>query len=392
MHWGNLMIGKFSRLAGLIGFTLVLSNLSGCAIYHWFSPSDTVPPAPLIKFTPTQQVRELWSVDVGESRNAPMTPAVLPDGEIYAASDKGSLERIDEKGHVVWRIHTRHDLSGGVGADKNIEVVGAYDGTVLAYDSNGKLLWHAQASNQIVGVPAISNQYVVVRSLDGHVEAFSRKDGKSVWNIERELPPLIIKSHSGPVINGTLVWVGYPGGRLIGIDLLNGNEVFDLRVAEPRGATDIDRAVDVTGAPVITRNNNICAVAYQGRLACFDGHTGNLVWGRSLSSSAGITASEKDLFVSGQNGSVYAFDFTTGASLWRQPALRGRSLSTPQVWGDFVVVGDYQGYIHFIYKSSGIFAARLSTDGTPVVIRPQFAARGLVIQTTGGTLSEITLQ
>ncbi|MBU6460251.1 MAG: outer membrane protein assembly factor BamB [Proteobacteria bacterium] len=385
------MIGKFARLLGWFFFSLMLLSLGGCAIYHWFSPVDTVPPAPLVKFTPTQQIRRIWSVDVGKNLDAPMTPVVMPDGSVYAASDKGILMRVNKNGQVQWTIHTHHLLSAGVGADAQMEVVGGYDGTVLAYDPQGKLLWHAQASTQIVGPPAIGRGKVIVKCLNGHVEAFSQSNGQPVWDVEQQLPPLIIKSHAGPLIVGKRVFVGYPGGKLIGFNIENGDKLLDLSIAEPKGSTDIERAVDVTASPVMIQNN-ICAVAYQGRLACFERDGGNLVWERSVSSSAGIAVEGHVLFVSGQNGSVYAYDSATGASLWRQPALRNRSLSSPLAWGSFVVVGDYQGYVHLLSKVDGSFVARISTDDTPIVVRPQPTSRGFIVQTTGGRLIELTLK
>ena len=79
--------------------------------------------------------------------------------------------------------------------------------------------------------------------------------------------------------------VGESGGKLSVLNLASGDLLWDANVALARGATEIDRVVDVASPPVFDRGQ-ICAVAYQGRLTCFDARSAAPMWSREVSSSA----------------------------------------------------------------------------------------------------------
>ena len=64
----------------------------------------------------------------------------------------------------------------------------------------------------------------------------------------------------------------------------------------------------------------------------------------------------------------------------------------PMPLGDYVAVGDYQGYVHFLSRSDGAFAARIATDGSAILQAPVRAGDGVLVQTRNGTLYHIGLR
>jgi outer membrane protein assembly factor BamB len=178
----------------------------------------------------------------------------------------------------------------------------------------------------------------------------------------------------------------------VALNLANGGVGWESVVALPKGTTELERVADVIGLPIVD-GRQVCAVAFQGRVACFDAQAGTTNWARDLSSYSGMAADNRNLYITDDRNAVVALDKTSGASLWKQDKLSGRSVSAPAALGRYVVVGDFQGYLHFLSREDGSFAARIATDGSPIVAPPvavDFTT--LVAQTRNGGVYAITLQ
>ncbi|HVE50033.1 MAG TPA: PQQ-binding-like beta-propeller repeat protein, partial [Casimicrobiaceae bacterium] len=245
-------------------------------------------PGPLPELTATATPVIAWQVSVGRSR-----PGIAPDiveKSVFVAAADGTLARIDaETGRTAWRSSTVRAISAGPGANATLVVVGTDKGDVLAFDANdGKALWTARVSSEVIAPPLISEGTIVVTSGDGRIYAFDT-DGKTRWVHQRTNPPLTVRNTAGTVASRGGLFVGTAGGRLLAMDLKSGIVGWDGTVAVPRGATELERIADVTSIPVI-EERQACAVAYQGRLACFEIVRGSLNWTRDVSSLSGIAA------------------------------------------------------------------------------------------------------
>lgn len=347
--------------------------------------------APLSPLTATAEVRTLWSASVGKSGDYTFTPAAVGDS-VYAASQNGSLVRLED-GKVRWKINVGQQLSAGVGSNGRIVVVGTPKGGVLAYSADdGKALWQAQVSSEVLAAPAVGDDGVAVKSGDNQIHLLNLGDGSRKWVYQRATPPLSVRSAGSPVFADRYLFVGYPGGKLVALSMQNGAPVWEGAVALPKGATELDRVADIVAPPVV-EGRQICAVAFQGRVACFDmGQGGAMVWSREMSSVAGLAMDGRYLFVSDDKGVVYGLDLLSGGSLWKQDKLKNRRLSAPLVRHGLVTVADAQGIVHFLSREDGSFVARQKTDGTPVVAPLQMLGSSVLIQTTGGTVSAIEAQ
>ena len=351
-----------------------------------FGKSNKPGPLPTLNATATPQLN--WQINVGKATPG-LAPAITASA-LYAAAADGTLVRVDAaSGRVVWRINAGQKISAGPGADDSHVVVGTDKGDVLAFDADGKAEWTARVSSEVIAPPRLSDGIVVVFSGDGRIYGLTAVDGKTKWVHQRSNPSLTIRNVAGGVTSRGGLFAGTAGGHLLALDVATGNVGWDATVASPKGATELERIADVTSLPYVD-DRQVCAVAYQGRIACFDVVSGNLLWSRDLSSLSGLTGDPRNLYVSDDKGAVHALDKSSGASVWKQDALAARRVGGPQLIGDYVGVVDVEGYLHLLARSDGAYVGRLATDGQPATTQPMVLAGSGLWLSDGGNLYSVT--
>jgi outer membrane protein assembly factor BamB len=366
--------------------------LSGCSSWNplvalGIKSEPVHKPTPLAPINERVKVSAAWTANVGKSQGYAFRP-VADRGRIYAAAGDGAIVALDETtGRVASRIETKKRLSGGLSAGSDKILAGTAKGEVVALDPAGKTLWTAAVAGEIIAPPAISKSIVVARTSDGRIFGINADDGKRVWVFQRPTPSLLLRSEAGVLALGGDVVAGYPNGKLIALDIDDGKLTWEASVALPRGTTELERIADVAGLPVID-GGNVCAAAFQGKVACFEIQTRNLVWSKDLSSALDIAHDAKNLYVVDDSNKVHALDKGSGASVWAQDKLMYRKLTSPVVAGSYVVVGDGFGYIHVLAADNGEIVGRLATDGSAVSsIIP--AGSGVIVQTANGSVVSV---
>ena len=348
--------------------------------------SKKLEPVPEIKATATPQI--VWKVEIGKA-SAGLAPAVTPVA-IYAAAASGTVMRVDPAtGATVWRIDAGKRLAAGVGADATLIAVGTDKGDVLAFDTDGKPQWQAKISSEVIGPPKIGEGTVVVWSGDGRIYGLSAADGKTKWVYQRTNPPLVVRNYAGGVISRGGLLSGTAGGKLLAMDLATGAIGWEGNVATPKGATELERIADVTSLPLV-EERQVCAVAYQGRVACFEILRGQLNWTRDVSSLTGLAADSRYVYVADDTGAVHALDKVTGASAWKQEKLKGRRIGGPQLAGDHVAVFDREGYVYLLERADGNVVGFTATDGTEPTAQAALSGANAIWQSEGGTLYAVT--
>ncbi len=374
---------RLARLAAL----LAPAALAGCGVFGIGSSSDAPKPTPLTEIKATVTPKAAWSVSVGKSAGFGLQPD-LEGGRVYAAAADGTVSILDEDtGRVVTRFDAKKKISGGIAVEDSVILVGTIKGEVLAFDVTGKPLWTTNLAGEVIAPASVSRKVAVVRTADGRIFGLDLADGKRKWVYQRPTPSLLLRSDVGAKAAGGDVVAGFPGGKLIALDIDDGKLTWEVTVMQPRGATELERIADVAGIPALD-GTRVCAAAFQGKVACFEIQTRNLVWARDVGSSRGLAVDGKNVYVADDTGNMHALDKGTGASVWKQDKLAYRRLGTPVIVNGNVVVGDGQGYLHVLSAADGSFIGRLATDGTPVnALLP--AAGGLIAQTSGGTVVSV---
>lgn len=372
---------RFCLLLGLLGL------LAGCSLFG----SSKAKPTPLTPINERLTVHPDWQVAVGKAGNFTFLPS-SGGPVVLAASYDGTLLRMDD-GKEVWKTTAGQKLSSGVASNGRLVAVGTYKGDVLTFDfDSGKPVWSVNVKGELVAPPAISEGLVIVRTSDNRVIALDTIDGKQRWNYQRTNPPLAVRSVAPPLPFGPFVLVGMPGGKIYALALQNGAPAWEGTVSVPRGATELDRVSDVVTVPAV-QGPQMCAVAFQGKAACFDMQGGTQMWSREVSSVAGITMDDRRVFVPDEQGVVHAFDRMSGASIWRQDRLKYRNLSAPVALPMGLVVGDGEGFVHVLDRDTGEFVGRLNVGGKGVMsVLPALGPNTAVLQTRSGNLMAITLQ
>ena len=359
--------------------------LGGCA--SWFSSDSSGPkPAPLTAISNAKPVRVLWSASVPAAGHFFFSPALAGDS-VYAAGQDGTVARLDAaSGRLRWRVDLGTRLSAGVGSDGRLVAVATDEGEVFALDAqNGSVRWRAHVSSEVLAAPAIGDGLVLVRSADSRIFAFGADDGKRRWVYQHAAASLVVRAPAGLSIQGDTAYAGFPGGKLVAIALENGGPRWEATVAVPHGATELERVTDVEGVPAL-QDREVCAAAYQGKVACFDVRNGNQIWSREVSSITGVSLDARYAYVSDDKGSVYAFDRSDGRSVWKQDKLSNRETSLPLPLDSDIVVGDLEGYVHFLARESGAFVARFATDEGAIRAAPIRLPTGVLVQTLDGSL------
>ncbi len=295
----------------------------------------------------------------------------LDGGTIFAASRDGDVVAIDATtGRTRWTQDTKADLAAGPGVGGSVIAVGSSDGKVIALDAaSGKKLWAVGVSSEVLAAPLVTADRVIVRTVDGRVHALDAQTGKSQWVAEEPVPKLSLRGTAAPVLAKDNVVAGFDSGKVIAFTLGSGDVAWQAQVATPDGRSELDRLADMDSAVQVDGNDGF-AVGYQGRVVMLALDSGQVWWSRDLSSYRAPAIDDTQLYVATSDGSVVALRRRDGTVVWQQDGLKRRGLSAPAVVGNAVVVGDFDGYLHWLDRDSGKFVAREHPGSARISMAP----------------------
>ncbi len=293
-------------------------------------------------------------------------------------------------------------ISAGIGGNEDVWLVATRDAYVIAIDARGrKQRWRTRVSSEVLARPIIYKDSVIVRTIDGKIISLGLDDGKIRWQYQRAIPDLTLRGTSEPVVSRGRIFAGLADGRLIAISPDNGEVIWDVALAIPTGRSEIQRLVDIDGDAELY-GRVLYAASYQGRIAAIDVERGQFLWARDFSTHTGVVVDEKVLYSSDSNGHIWALDRLNGATIWKQDKLAYRKLTRPTIIGDYLAVGDFEGYVHLLSRYDGHFVARYQLGqydhlgwelATGIIVPPIVKDKDrLVIITRGGILYSLALR
>ena len=370
----------------------VLGLLPGCGI---FRDEPAVRPAELENFDSSIDLRRVWRVNVGNGQGDKynrLTPAIAGDS-IYAASNNGTIMALTrDDGRRQWRTRLRNTvITGGVGLGGNKLFVGTEDSRVIALDqAAGDLLWETTVASEVLSTPASNGRVVVVQSVDGTLTGLDADTGTQLWLYESTVPALSLRGSSSPFIVQNFVIAAFGNGSVVSVALDNGTLRWEQRIAIPTGRSEIDRLVDIDGELHVDAAGSLIVPSYQGFLAALDPITGQMRWRVEESSAQGAASGFGNIYVVDARSRLKAYRVGQQAPLWSNEQLFLRQLSTPVTIGNYVVVGDFEGHIHYISQVNGAFAGRIRIDRKG--IRAPMLARNDVLYVYGNSGDLAALQ
>lgn len=365
---------------------LVLIGLSGCG---WFSKDNTRIPTELHAITQTLNVREVWSESMGDGtgdKYLKLHP-LLTEDTLYVVNAKGVVMALEARqGERLWEVDTKVAVSAGINGDEELLVFGTEDGDAIALSAeDARERWRIRLSSEVMAVSRADFGIIAVRTNDSKVFGLDTHSGDQIWQLGRKAPVLTLKGMSIPMVNSGNLVVGFDDGKLGVFSMLRGQSLWQTTLGVPKGRSELERMVDIDGA-IKVRDGIIYAVGFHSQVAAVTLIEGKVLWSRNLSSHRGLDVDESRLYVTDDDSQVWAFDRRTGASLWKQDKLRYRKLTSPVAIADYVIVGDYEGYVHWLAKSDGEFVARTLVDGEGILTAPVVHGSRAYVFGTGGDL------
>ncbi len=359
------------RAFGLIVSVLLLSACAGGGGLQVIEP-----PAELTEIVPELKVERIWSADVGSGTNEfYLNLGPLVDGErVFAADAEGRVYAFDaESGRELWQIDLEANISSAPGDGGTLILLGGDAEVYALAKEDGSVRWRAPVSGEVLAAPTRSGQKVLARSVDGNLFALDVTSGEQLWRYAQAVPTLSLRGQAAPVPFGNYAAIGYANGRLVAVELDSGAPVWESTVAVPRGRTDLERMVDVDSTPVI-RDGVAHVAAFQGRVATIALRDGEVIWAREIPSHQPVASTEQQLFVTDDSSDLWSLSRYNGGTLWRTEALHARRLTAPVVQGNYLLVGDLDGYLHWLAQDDGRLVARVSVGGERILAAPVVAA------------------
>lgn len=357
--------------------------MSGCS---WFSKKTGNEPLELVDFKETLDLDKVWSHGIGEGQNkgfSSLTPALDGDA-IYAVDYEGLVVAMNSQtGKKLWKrtINESKDglwaqsknffyaadpnrqIVGGIAAENGLLLVATYAGEVMALSKEtGDELWRKQLPGEVVSAPRTNGSVVAAQTVNGKLFALDAKTGEQLWFYDNPPPVLTLRGTPSPIVTDTAIYAGFSNGRVMAFNPANGLILWEQRIASPKGRSELERMVDIHSSPII-RDGVIYVGTYQGRISALARGTGKPLWGQDGSTSENIALSGDKLYVAHADGKLVAYNSTTGEQVWSNEKMLRRLLNGPQVFGDYVAVVDFEGYMHVVNQSDGEFVARTKVDG-----------------------------
>lgn len=373
---------------------VVLGALAGCA-----SEEDTIimAPVPMVtsEFTPTTQ----WSTSIGDGVGhyfSKLSPEYAYD-KVFIASRDGLVKALNPKtGKELWKTDLEQDgtmrLSGGIAAAYSQIYIGSENGLVTALnEATGELVWQVKVDGEVLAAPAADANMIIVNTSRGTLVSLDQATGEQKWTISTEVPNLTLRGDSKPVaVSGGVFW-GTSGGRLAAAIVERGQLIWQQPIGMPKGATEIDRLVDVDASPVVI-GGMLYAVGFNGQLIAIDLRSGKPAWKRNYSSATDMASDGGRLFVVTDKDHVVAVDTRSGTELWSNKQLEHRLLTAPAIINGYLVLGDSEGYLHWIDRSSGEFVAQQLVDKSGFAVSPLAVDDGYVSITRNGNVKKLTIK
>ncbi len=358
-----------------------------------FGADNLEPPAVLKEYKAELNPEVLWKESIGKgpgTRQYKLVPLVT-EKSIFVADNEGLVRALDPRtGKEQWEVETELPLSAGPALDRDTLVFVSSHAEVIALNPvTGKQLWKTRVSSEVLSIPLIADGTVVVRSVDGHMVALNEADGHRRWDFDRSVPALSLRGSGKPVVDGELLIAGFDNGKLLALRLRDGRQIWEVSIAMPQGRSEVDRLVDLDSDPLV-QDGIIYIASYNGGISAAQTNNGNIVWrNEDISAYSGMSQEGRYLYLTNPESDVYQLDQRTGKALWKQKELHQRRMTAAVAYGDYVVVGDFEGYLHWLSVSDGRQLARLQVDSDGIAVTPVVKDNIVYVYAQDGTLAAL---
>lgn len=342
-------------------------------------------PAKLGSFIEKVKFQRSWKTSSGKitKQNKQIQP-LLVDTTLYVASSEGVITAIDaETGKQAWKRKLKLPVSAGIGYGEGLVLAGTENGEVVAlYASNGNPAWVGDAKGGVLASPAGGQNIVVVPTSGNRLVGLSATDGSKIWTLQEATPRLLLRGRGRPLVVSDVVFAGFDNGKIMLIRLDNGQRLWEVRVGDAVGKTEIERLADVDARPILL-NDTVYAAAYHSKIIAINAPSARMIWENEISTNKDMDVDDDNLYAIGENDVVYAVNLQSGETVWEQDKFLNRGLTPPAVMGNYVLIGDQEGYLHILDAKTGEIVGRAKTGGE-LLAQPVTKGLSAWVQTVDG--------
>ncbi|MWP62360.1 outer membrane protein assembly factor BamB [Gilliamella sp. Pas-s25] len=374
-------------------------SLAGCSLFGGEEEIVQISPSPAVNNQfPIQQV---WrNSTAGNTHIYSLLGPINYDNAIYVASRSGQVKAIDLiSGKTIWDVNLSQStlfssktalFSGGVSADDKYVYVGSERAVVYALDRNsGKVVWEKTVKGEVLARPVPAEDKLIIHTANGILQGLNRDTGDYLWDVSFDVPALSLRGNSTPTIAHGAAIVGDDNGRVNAYFINDGQLIWQQRISQPSGSTEIAKLNDVDSTPVV-EGNLVYSVGYNGSLVALDLSNGQTVWRKGLGSTHSFAVDTNRLFVVDQNDNVQAIAKNGGGELWTQPNLTHRQLTDPVIYQNYVVFGDFEGYLYWLNADNGELAAKTQVSSSGLISKPLVVDNKVIVQAKNGDIYAFT--
>ena len=238
-----------------------------------------------------------WSQSIGSgSSNTARLVAtpIVAAGQVFAIDTNGIVTAFDAtSGARRWSVDTsttnrnRSSLYGGgvaFGGNRVFATNGL--GDVVALDpSNGGIAWRVKPGGPLRGAPTFDGTNLYVTSQDNQLYALSPSDGSTNWSATAALEVAGVFGTAAPAAGRGTVVAGFSSGELNAYRFENGNQVWQDTLARTTISRSVSALADIDADPVID-GNQVIALGQGGRMVALDILRGQRLWELNLAGTA----------------------------------------------------------------------------------------------------------
>lgn len=359
--------------------------LSMLALFGCSGSEDLYAPVEAPEIVNSFEPQEIFDVSSGgvDKYFSIISPAFVGN-TLYVSSRNGYVKAMDASdGSTLWSIDLDDEdensdkrsarLSAALDANQNYVAVGSENGYIYVLDAkDGHVVWKKYLEGEIVSKPAFSGSgdALFVQDTRGRIFCLQSSDGSERWVAAKAMTSLRLRSQSSFIVVGDeYVISGQPGGK-VGVYLQStGALVNEVNISRAAGINDLERIADVSSTPLLL-GDDLYATSYNGSLSVFSFNDNTMASTLGYSSSQNMDFDDNYIVITDDKGHVYCIDRQTGAEVWVNSRLTYRKTGAPAIYGNYVVVGDYEGYLYFMSLADGKIESMLACDNSAIYSSP----------------------
>ena len=318
-------------------------------------------------------LQQAWSVSIGSGSSQRARLAAEPvvaDGRVYTIDTNARVRAFStENGGLIWERQVRGQNSpsealfgGGVSFDGGRVYATNGAGDAAAIDAaTGNLIWLVKPGGPLRGAPTVANENVWAVSQDNQLYALNAANGETRWTGTGSFELAGVLGAAAPAFSQSTVVAGFSSGELTAYRYENGQVVWQDALARTGVSTIVGTISDIDADPVIDQGR-VFAVGQGGRMVAVELITGQRVWELNIAGISTPWAAGDWVFVVTDRAQLLALSRASGRVRWisQLPAFRdAEDEKGPIFWRGPVLAGNRL----VLVSSSGNIAHVSPTDG-----------------------------